>query len=224
MNKYNQVPNKFLINEFKKYCDKEKFTCLEIGCNAGKNLKAIYELYPNAEYYGSDIDRETIVEARENFPMGTFFLNDITQQTLHYDYHFSTFDYIILLDVLEHLTHPKATLEYIKKFLLKPEGKIFIGVPNLAHWSLMYNLLVCGRFVYTETGLLDYDHKHLFTYAEIERMLKETGFHINEAISIQLGQEPDEEFISQLVALSKGVISDLYYKTFSWHIICSVDN
>ena len=38
------------------------------------------------------------------------------------------------------------------------------NIPNLMYWSTMYSLLIEGIFSYTDIGLLDYDHKHLFTY------------------------------------------------------------
>ena len=227
MNKYNQIPNKYLIEEFKKYCDKKEFTCLEIGCNAGKNLKALHELYPNADYCGTDINRESLVQARKNFPSGTFYLDDITQLVLHTYCQFPTFDYILLPDVLEHLTCPDIVLRYIKKYLLKPDGKIFIGIPNLVHYTVMYNLLTFGLFTYTETGLLDCDHKHLFTIQEMQKMLEKEGFHINEIISIQdrsFYNDWELEFIDKLIAFSDGKFNDFQYKTFSWHLICSVDN
>ena len=42
------------------------------------------------------------------------------------------YDYVISLDVLEHLENPEHVLQNLKK-LLKESGKILLSVPNLAH-------------------------------------------------------------------------------------------
>ena len=73
------------------------------------------------------------------------------------------YDYIILLDVLEHLTYPLECLKKWKK-CLKKDGIFIINIPNLMHYTVMYNLLKLGRFPYADIGLLDCTHCHLFTY------------------------------------------------------------
>ena len=75
MNKYNKYPivaNGNLIDFFKNNNKKEEFTLLERGCNAGYNLKALYEIYPKARYHGVDILPEATQQARDYFPKGAF--------------------------------------------------------------------------------------------------------------------------------------------------------
>lgn len=207
----------------------DSFTCLEIGCNLGDNLKAIFEYFPNGQYYGSDISREAIIEAKDNFPRAKFILNDIEGYTLNYLIGVK-FDYIILADVLEHLTNPYETLRYIKKSLLKPEGKIIANIPNLTHYTIMYNLLTYGTFHYTDIGLLDYDHKHLFTYEEIWKMFEETGYEIISCDSLIDKKEyapEEEEFINKLLTflpIQKEADYSFLYKTFCYIIVAKIDN
>ena len=54
-NKYPMIANQNLINFFKEKNTKEEFTLLEVGCNAGQNLKALHEIYPKAKFHGVDI-------------------------------------------------------------------------------------------------------------------------------------------------------------------------
>ena len=50
------------------------------------------------------------------------------------------FDYIVFADVLEHLRDPKTVLDRCK-LLLKHEGSVLLSVPNLAHNSVLINLM-----------------------------------------------------------------------------------
>ena len=43
-------------------------------------------------------------------------------------------------------------------------------------YEVLKNLLEKGRFTYTQTGLLDYDHKHFFTYNEILQTFALAGY------------------------------------------------
>ncbi len=66
------------------------------------------------------------------------------------------FDYILFADVLEHLYNPKKVLENAKEFL-KDTGAILISVPNIAHHSVIIDL-INDKFEYREIGLLDNTH------------------------------------------------------------------
>lgn len=83
------------------------------------------------------------------------------------------FDYILFADVLEHLRDPEIVLNKAKLFL-KQEGSILFSVPNIAHNSVVINL-INGKFDYTQIGLLDNTHIHFFTKKSLEEMLSRTG-------------------------------------------------
>ena len=219
MNKYAQVPNVYLIDYFKQHNTKEEFDIMEVGCNAGINLKAIHEIYPKARYYGIDISREAIIQARENFPEATFLCGDAEELYSPEE----LFDYVFFPDVLEHLTQPEKVLNHFKK-LLKPDGVIYATIPNLMHWSIIGNLIKFGIFKYTETGLLDYDHKHLFTLKEIYDLFeKECGLKIDEIMSIKINNIPEDkkEFFNTLVDLSFGNVHIDHYETFTYMLRAS---
>ncbi len=88
------------------------------------------------------------------------------------------FDHIIFADVLEHLRDPEALLVQAKR-LLKVDGSILLSVPNLAHNSVLINLLN-NRFEYTSVGLLDNTHIHMFTKESLENMLSRAGLFIEQ--------------------------------------------
>lgn len=85
------------------------------------------------------------------------------------------FDYIIFADVLEHLRNPEQVL-LKSKLLLKESAEIILSVPNVAHNSVIINLLN-NEFNYTDVGLLDNTHIHLFSKNSLERMIRDVGLH-----------------------------------------------
>jgi 2-polyprenyl-3-methyl-5-hydroxy-6-metoxy-1,4-benzoquinol methylase len=78
------------------------------------------------------------------------------------------FDAIILLDVLEHMAEPEKFLQCAVNYL-KPGGFILISVPNIAHWSVRFQLLF-GFFEYTNRGLLDRTHLQFFNRRRARRL------------------------------------------------------
>lgn len=100
----------------------------------------------------------------------------------------NVYDYIIVLDVLEHLHRPFDLLVKLKQ-LLKEEGMLLLSIPNISHNSVVINLLN-DKFEYTETGLLDDTHVHFFTYQSAKQMLINTGFHsvFEEVKQVDVGQ------------------------------------
>jgi 2-polyprenyl-3-methyl-5-hydroxy-6-metoxy-1,4-benzoquinol methylase len=89
-----------------------------------------------------------------------------------------TFDVILMADVLEHLLHPDDVLAQCRE-LLKPDGKIVVSLPNVAHWRNRMNLLL-GRWNYTETGTLDRTHLRFFTLQTARRLIEQAGYKIEE--------------------------------------------
>jgi SAM-dependent methyltransferase len=86
------------------------------------------------------------------------------------------FDVVVLSDVLEHVAAPG---EFLKLAIgaLKPGGLILLSVPNVAHWTVRFNLLF-GRFDYTETGILDATHLRWFTEQTICALCHNCGLDV----------------------------------------------
>jgi 2-polyprenyl-3-methyl-5-hydroxy-6-metoxy-1,4-benzoquinol methylase len=90
----------------------------------------------------------------------------------------ASFDVITIVDVLEHLTEPRAVLEKIRD-LLKPGGILYIKVPNVAGQIRKQDLLqrlrlsregVCSNFV----------HINHFGHHSLSRGLSQLGFEVLE--------------------------------------------
>lgn len=90
------------------------------------------------------------------------------------------FDYIIFADVLEHLYDPWKVLAATISFL-KPEGRVLISVPNIAHNSVLIDLLN-DKFDYRKVGLLDNTHIRFFTQKSLQEMVSQAGFKIDKVL------------------------------------------
>lgn len=174
MHYFNYHCNESLIDFIRADADSE-ISVLEIGCDCGATLLEIKNRFPNAEVYGCELN-----EAAANIAshVAKVIVRNIENRDMPYERHM--FDYIIFGDVLEHLHAPDKTIEYCAD-LLKPGGSIIASIPNLMHISVMEQILR-GDFTYTETGLLDKTHIHLFTYNEILRMFRRAGYVVQEAV------------------------------------------
>jgi methionine biosynthesis protein MetW len=144
---------------------------LDIGCATGYFAKEL--LKKNCETWGIDNDKLAVNKAIK-YCKKAFLVNIDDKKNLPVPKKY--FDYIILLDVIEHLLHPEMILEKVKPHL-KKGGKIIVSVPNIAHASVRWSLLR-GEFNYTTTGILDKTHLHFFTKDSLKNVLKKAGYKI----------------------------------------------
>ena len=123
---------------------------------------------------------------------------DINAVNLEEVFEGNTYDYIIIADVLEHLTKDEKTLASCCK-LLRSDGRCIVSVPNIAHASIIGGLLK-GRFDYRSEGLLDRTHVNFYTRKSIIRLLQKCGFAIVTMDSVEKLPE-DTEFGDSLTDL-----------------------
>ncbi len=99
------------------------------------------------------------------------------------------FDYVLLMDVLEHLRTREGLLVQIRR-LIKPSGTLIISTPNIAHISIRVKLLL-GNFTYEDYGILDKTHVYFFTEKTLEKELLQCGWTPERKdVSSDFGQLP----------------------------------
>ena len=86
----------------------------------------------------------------------------------------ASFDVILCGDILEHLRDPQAALARWRG-LIGPGGTLVLSTPNVANWAIRLSLLF-GRFRYTDRGILDRTHTHLFTRASLLDTIGNAGY------------------------------------------------
>ncbi len=89
------------------------------------------------------------------------------------------YDYLLLLDVIEHLRAPEEFIENLRReFDFKPRTLV-LTTPNIA-FAVQRVLLALGQFNYGKAGILDSTHRRLFTFRSIQGLLRDSGFKIRE--------------------------------------------
>ncbi|MDE7322606.1 MAG: class I SAM-dependent methyltransferase [Lachnospiraceae bacterium] len=149
---------------------KRASSVLEFGPANGRLTKYMKEQL-SCNVFLVELDEEAGKEAADYGSDIVF--GDIESFTWVEKYNGKKFDYIIFADVLEHLKDPENVLVKAKMFL-EQEGSMLISVPNIAHNSILINLLK-GKFDYTTIGLLDNTHIRFFTKNSLENMLFRLG-------------------------------------------------
>lgn len=146
---------------------------LDIGCSTGNFGAALIE-HKNCIVDGIEPDAGDYNKAKRVLRRVA---NGFAEEALKSSFKNQKYDYVVFLDVVEHLYNPVATLKLVKSNL-KKGGSIIFSIPNMAHVSVRLMLLK-GNFEYGETGLLDKTHLHFYTLREIERVFADAGYIIS---------------------------------------------
>jgi glycosyltransferase involved in cell wall biosynthesis len=93
---------------------------------------------------------------------------------------FDQYNYVLMLDVIEHLAKPETFLEQLRTALsMNPATEVMISTANIGFLVTRFMLLI-GQFNYGRRGILDLTHTRLFTFGSFERAVKQAGFDIIE--------------------------------------------
>jgi len=118
----------WIENYIRKYeKSKKNFKILDIGCGWGQDLTGLLEISKNIELYGIEIDDEKIAACQQKNI--TIFKINCEKDRIPVDDNF--FDVIIINQVLEHTKEIFFICSEISR-VLKKQGILIIGVPNLA--------------------------------------------------------------------------------------------
>jgi glycosyltransferase involved in cell wall biosynthesis/2-polyprenyl-3-methyl-5-hydroxy-6-metoxy-1,4-benzoquinol methylase len=88
------------------------------------------------------------------------------------------YDYVLLLDVIEHLSSPEDFIEQLREALeLAPTTKLLVSTANIGFFINRLMLLI-GQFNYGKRGILDLTHARLFTFESFRRLFEQGGFRV----------------------------------------------
>lgn len=146
---------------------------LDVGCGFGMMGKRLKE-ERGAEVIGIESEDRAISIASGN--IDKVIVGDVESLKLPFERGY--FDCIVYGDILEHLKDPWALLKKHANYL-KRGGLCIASIPNVAHYSIIKNLLK-DRWEYRSQGLLDKTHLRFFTISGIRRMFEEAGYVIEE--------------------------------------------
>lgn len=89
-----------------------------------------------------------------------------------------SFDVILMLDVIEHLSKPeKFVSELHEQLSASPDTEIIVTTGNVAFFIVRLMLLL-GFFNYGRRGILERTHTRLFTFKSFMKLFSERGFDV----------------------------------------------
>jgi len=148
---------------------------LDLGCAGG--------------YFGAKLrERGCYVAGVDVLPLAPgieldeFHLHNLNDVGLPVDV--GSFEYIVMLDVIEHLASPEAFLTGLRDAAGRsPWIKLIISRGNVAFVPTRL-MLLAGQFNYGKRGILDMTHTRLFTFATMRRLLDGSGFQLEETLGV----------------------------------------
>jgi len=145
---------------------------LDVGCSSGYLARFLVER--GVRVIGIELDATSAVEAEA--VCGEVVVGDV--ETMELPFAQASFDVVLCGDLVEHLRDPRAALARLRP-LLRPDGRLVLTTPNVANWAMRLSLLG-GRWRYTDRGILDRTHVHLFTRKTLVETLDAAGYRILE--------------------------------------------
>lgn len=130
---------------------------LDVGCGDGQTGALLKREGIAKEVHGIEIVEATAQRA-SNW-LDTVITGNI--ETLELPFESTSFDVIVITEVLEHLVDPWSVVRRLKNYL-RNDGIIIASVPNVRNLSVIWRL-VTGRWRYTDSGILDKTHLRFFT-------------------------------------------------------------
>lgn len=182
-------------------------TVLDIGCSDGHIAAALAA--KGCRVIG--LDRDPPADMR---PFARFLRHDLDQGLPDCE---EQVDYVLALDVIEHLRTPERLIEEIHLLSSRNRDmRLVMSTGNVAFFVVRLMLLF-GQFNYGPRGILDATHTRLFTFGTLRRALRDGAFEVERTVGIPapfplaLGRNPLSRLLLRLnqglIRLSRGLFA-----------------
>ncbi|MCK4753136.1 MAG: glycosyltransferase [Planctomycetes bacterium] len=150
---------------------KPESTALDIGCGPGFMAKKL----ASKGVKTTSIDLRIQEETKKN----SWKYIEVDVDKYNFDDDFGKIDYVLALDIIEHLKSPERLLRVLRERFSHDAPNVIITTANIAFFPLRIGLLF-DSFNYGKRGILDMDHTRLFTFSTLTRTLEINGYEIIE--------------------------------------------
>lgn len=174
---------------------------LNIGCAHGPDFMPFKDSF---ELHGSDISGKMLEMAQKYATKYNFSVNLTLADAARFPYANNSFDHAIAVAVYHHIEGQSERRHALRELyrVLKPGGEAFITVWNHRQpgfWLRGKDTRVSWR---TGEDIL-YRYYHLFSYGEIEKLVRKAGFEILESSPEKAYRFPLKHFSRNICLLVK---------------------
>jgi glycosyltransferase involved in cell wall biosynthesis len=185
---------------------------LDLGCAGG---------YMAANLHEQKQCSVTGVDALPAYQTGmdAFYLHDLNDGPPPVD--FASFDFVLMLDVVEHLVQPEHFLEQMRLAMaVNPKAELILSTGNIG-FLITRTMLLLGQFNYGKRGILDLTHTRLFTFGSLRRAVEQAGFSVTATMGVPgpfplaLGDNP----VSRALIAVNELLILIWRSVFSYQIM-----
>ena len=160
-------------------------TCLrvlELGVGMGNTIAALGKVRTVA--FAAGLEKERRMGALAESVLDEVLIGDAEKIDL--PDHWSCFDLILCLDVLEHLVDPWQMVHRLHDRLAE-RGTILISVPNVSYYKASLPLFFSGAWKLTDAGVLDRTHLRFFVKSTTADLITCSGLRL---VALEAGGIP----------------------------------
>jgi len=191
---------------------------LDIGAGNGLLAQVLKERHPDLIVDGIEPDPYAAEIARQHYRiLYCGYAQDCKDKILG-----ECYDFIVLADVLEHMSDPATFLKELAAEL--PEKtKIILSIPNVAFGAVRL-MLLNGKFDYCDSGILEKTHLRFFTLATVEQLINHIGMYA-EKLYFLMQKQYDTEIRLHMYGLNLGamqkILRDPLSSTYQFLVVLS---
>ncbi len=165
----------------KKIISGKKFNLvLDVGCASGTFTNQLAKFLPESKICGVDTYDSAIKFAREKYPYLNFTVADAHKLPFKENY----YDLIICYETIEHVVNPLLVLKEMRR-VLKKDGMTILAMDS---GSLMFRI-IWWFWEKTRGRVWEGAHLHPFHHDHLEKVIRESGFKIQQKKFSHLGME-----------------------------------
>ena len=143
---------------------RDSLKALDVGCAIGVFTNLLHN--KGYEALGIDANKRLLAFAKNRYPHCEF----KQMNALHLELPPSSFDFVLALELIEHLDNPYKLLENIHR-VLKEGGVIILSTPNRLSLEGARGVMM-EKAARISWNAWDPEHKHVYTSIEIARLLR----------------------------------------------------
>lgn len=185
------IPQQLDLKEIKKFASiinhNKCYSILDLGCAEGE--LSVFLAKQGHDVTAVDISETQLNKVNTKSDNNSLNINiikaDIQKGIIPFNQ--NQYDYIYLMDVIEHLMNPIVSLENIR-LLLKEEGKLIIHTPNSCSLYRYLRYFLCPYKKQNFYNLKKLGNLHLqsYDYLTLEQTLNFIGFKVEKIIPTRL--------------------------------------